>query len=91
MPSAPVEPPSPYASLDYRLGERPSSTEHLGPLAESLMKHTGVGFMTALSAAILLDQGSACDACVLLDREIHRMADEREQERADTLAKRVRA
>jgi hypothetical protein len=82
MPSAPdptqEQPPSPYAGLSYYEGQRPS-TGDLGPLAESLGKMFAVGPFTALSAAILIDQGVAADALDLLHLETERLAVEREE------------
>jgi hypothetical protein len=75
--AAPDSAKSPYAGLDYRPGEIPS-TAALGPLAESIVRMTGVGPMVALSAAILIDQGAAEPAMNLLHMEAVRIASERE-------------
>jgi hypothetical protein len=68
---------SPYAGLNYYVGQRPSTGE-LGPLAKDIVSMTGVGPLVALSAAILLDQGAAGDALDLLHMEAMRIASERE-------------
>lgn len=81
MPDSPPN-PSPYAGLDYR-PELTPSTASLGPLAQSMAQLVGVGGMTALAAAILLDQGRATDALDLLGLEVERLAAEREAAQAE--------
>jgi hypothetical protein len=68
---------SPYAGLDYRPGEIPS-TAALGPLAESIVRMFGIGPMVALPVSVLLDQGKVRAAMDLLHMEAVRIASERE-------------
>jgi hypothetical protein len=72
---------SPYAGLDYRPGEIPS-TAALGPLAESIVRMFGIGPMVALPVSVLLDQGKVRAAMDLLHMEAVRISAEREEAKA---------